>query len=476
MRKLASGVALSVILVLGAITYFLPAAATEVNQESVSDWTVIDGKNLLSDPVAAKILQNIELSKKILAELQNPKPILTEHQKFVEQQRQIAKQKLEEDLARMNKKYEDFTPKAAFSKYVSKKPDIYHAFYWELFDHMYSKVTKAREVRDNILANGGSYSDALNAFVKHAKIPKAERDQLVEDLILKHGLINKVSDMKDFNELPLETKNAFFTYLKSKGISDSFLIPYEDPKPKSDETSHVGETEVITILLTSRNPNNFALLNESKIKFADLVSDETYEKTKSYTNEDAEIMQLSGNHFVTKVAHEMNYVSEFTISVWVKPDYSKGSSEFTIISKENSFKLSISKLTSPEKIAKFTVFDGFSWNTIESSSTINEEWTHLAATFDGPTIKLYINGNLEASKEIDNIPTLNKYGYVEPKPLEKIYSESDILIGAQQITKRDDISSSGFFSGLVDEILIDNKVLDGKEITELCTESKHFSA
>jgi len=54
---------------------------------NLSEWTTYTGKSILTDPIAQKILENIEISKQRIAELQNPKPIMTEHQKFIEEQR-----------------------------------------------------------------------------------------------------------------------------------------------------------------------------------------------------------------------------------------------------------------------------------------------------------------------------------------------------------------------------------------------------
>jgi len=76
-----------------------------------------------------------------------------------------------------------------------------------------------------------------------------------------------------------------------------------------------------------------------------------------------------------------NELHALTVSAWVKPDYSNGSPEFTVVSKDKAFVLSINKLVSPEKVAKFSIYDGMKWHSVESTSQIPENWTHLAATF-----------------------------------------------------------------------------------------------
>jgi len=168
----------------------------------VSEWTTYTGESILTDPIAQKILENIEISKQILYDLQNPQRIVTERELYIDQQRQIAQQLLQEKLDRMNKSYANNTPRAAFEKMVAKYPEQYHDYLWELFDYFYSKVTTAREYRDNFLAYGGSYREAQQVFIEYATITKAERIQFAHETALKYGLINKVSNIDDFNALP----------------------------------------------------------------------------------------------------------------------------------------------------------------------------------------------------------------------------------------------------------------------------------
>ncbi len=88
------------------------------------------------------------------------------------------------------------------------------------------------------------------------------------------------------------------------------------------------------------------------------------------------------------------------------------------------------------KVVRFSVFDGIKWTMVESLSTIEEEWTHVTTTLEGSTISLYINGKIEATKEIEGSPSINSYGFLEEKTIENISSDSEIIIGAQESTKR----------------------------------------
>ena len=451
-------------------------------EEDSYDWNVLAGEDLLNDPLAAKILENIEISKQRIAQLENPQIYKTDHEKFVDLQREMSKQRLQEDLDRMNKKYEDFTPRAAFAKYVAKKPAVLHDLYWELFEYMYHKVTFAREARDKILEQGGSYKEAQQVFIQIASITKAERIWKVQQVNEKYGLTNKISSLANFNGLPTETKNAYEEYTKL-----SF-----DQKKELYFFGRISENKVSEPQNILGQGGNFET-NAFKLGTFQEVSDTQTDiigsdqgqyfeiSTNVLTNQGALEMssddvslQLMGDDYVTKVVDSMDSVSEFTLSAWVKPDYGRGSTEFTVLSKEDAFSLTINNIKWPHKLVRFSVFDGIKWTMIQSTSTIEEEWTHIAATLDGSTISLYINGNIEATTEIEGIPTMNSYGYLEEKTIDNISSDSEIIIGAQESHKRDFKNFLGFFSGMVDEIVILDESLEEQQIFDLCQQSEYY--
>ena len=224
----------------------LPA---EANSENILaneyDWTVLAGEELLNDPMAIQILKNIEISKQRIAELEDPQIQKSEHEKFVDQQRELANQRLQEELDRMNKKYADFTPRAAFAKYVEKKPEQYHDFYWDLFNYMEQKVIAARQARDQILENGGTFAQAQETFIALAKMPKAERLQIVNEMNVKHGLLNKISNYDDFDKLPLETKIAYAKYFDNNKPSTTVIRTSELVSP-ADTSSVIRTSETVS--------------------------------------------------------------------------------------------------------------------------------------------------------------------------------------------------------------------------------------
>src|SRR3990172_9550602 len=106
-----------------------------------------------------------------------------------------------------------------------------------------------------------------------------------------------------------------------------------------------------------------------------------------YVEQESGLM-LDGDSYVTNDGNSTNSLSNLTITAWVKPYYSNGSSEFTIVSKEKTFELIINNIIDPQHVAKFSIFDGIQWHSVETSTTLGESWSHLAATFDGTKLSL----------------------------------------------------------------------------------------
>src|SRR3970040_1347014 len=50
-------------------------------------------------------------------------------------------------------------------------------------------------------------------------------------------------------------------------------------------------------------------------------------------------------------------LNQLTVSTWIKPNFTGGSPEFTVLSRENSFILSLHKIILPEHVAKFAVYE-----------------------------------------------------------------------------------------------------------------------
>ena len=119
----------------------------------------------------------------------------------------------------------------------------------------------------------------------------------------------------------------------------------------------------------------------------------------------------------------------------------------------------------PTKTATFSVFDGIKWQTVISTTPIGENWTHVAATFNGTSISIYVNGRLQSTLQLKGIPTISVNGKLATKTVNQISSDSDIVIGAYLNTLRGKASNE--FSGSIENVNLYDSVLDQSQIANL---------
>ena len=169
-----------------------------------SKFTVRNADQISKDPFAKSLLEKIELMKKRLAVVEEAKKKQQEHQKFIDKQREIVKQKLAQDISRMHDKYKDNTPKAAFTSFVSSKPIETHNVYWDMFNYQQQKVMDARKAMKTVIENGGSLQEARNAYHSEAAIKRVTLIDMTKNLNVKYGLADEKvqSSFDKYGKLP----------------------------------------------------------------------------------------------------------------------------------------------------------------------------------------------------------------------------------------------------------------------------------
>ena len=149
-----------------------------------NDFVTVTNDNMKNDPMIAKIIENIEKSKKEFSIIQQK----TDQEKFLDEQRSIDENRLEQELERMFKDNEEFTPLSAFNKFIKKaSDDDTKTIFKGLFDYKENKVNDARNALHKVLNNGGTLQEARNAYHEAAKIPQTDMIQLVKDLNIQVG-------------------------------------------------------------------------------------------------------------------------------------------------------------------------------------------------------------------------------------------------------------------------------------------------
>ena len=233
------------------------------------------------------------------------------------------------------------------------------------------------------------------------------------------------------------------------------------------KNNHVMTSENLDIAdaITANGTNQTFVPNPTKS--FQLISETSSTGNKKQNDDDS--LHLRGDEYVNENSSTTN-LNNLTISAWIKPDYSLGSPIFTIISEEDAFMLAVNNSIPPQKTAVFSIFDGIKWITTQSIRQIPEQWTFLAATFDGTSIRLYVNGNPESVSAVTGVPTLVD-GKLTTGLVQNITSDANVTIGAYYEKTR--MYTMDHFSGEISGVNIYNASLTQKQIDQVYHITKH---
>ncbi len=191
--------------------------------------------------------------------------------------------------------------------------------------------------------------------------------------------------------------------------------------------------------------------------------------TNTITNQENPSYQLNGfGDYMILESNLPEKLNEFSISVWVKPDFKIGApATLSIVSESNAFDLSINNNKVDKNVAVFSVNDGIKWHQVQSKSAISESWTHLSVTYSDNQIKIFVNGIQENSQTIDGDYSLtHQYGTSTQNSYDYILSKSNIIVGAFNPSLRFD-SMINYFSGQIDDVILYNTILLQDQISTL---------
>src|SRR5690242_4334158 len=178
---------------------FAEAQIQTGNQTQFQSQT-ITGDALKNNPMAQKILLEIEYSKKQIAELQKNQKDAEENKKLIDQQRLIAAQLEKQAQQLMEINNLPHTPTVAFRSFVStvNNTKIQNIF-WGEFNFTSQRVDAGHAAMKKVLDSGGTWQEAIQEFTKYAAIRHSELVQVNANLNVQYGLADS-NIQKDFDE------------------------------------------------------------------------------------------------------------------------------------------------------------------------------------------------------------------------------------------------------------------------------------
>ena len=160
----------------------------------------ITGDALKNNPMAQKILLEIEYSKKQIAELQKNQKDAEENKKLIDQQRLIAAQLEKQAQQLMEINNLPHTPTVAFRSFVTTVNNTkVQNIFWGEFNFTSQRIDAGHAAMKKILDNGGTWQEAIQEFTKYAAIRHSELIQINANLNIQNGLADS-NIQKDFNE------------------------------------------------------------------------------------------------------------------------------------------------------------------------------------------------------------------------------------------------------------------------------------
>ena len=150
-----------------SVNYSFAQSETSV-QVTLSD-------DLANNPAAQDIFKKIEQTKKWIKELEEKNYQAFEAKKELEVKRAQALEKLNQDLNEWEALWEYYSPRNSHSRFV----DTIHGsqvkeVFWDQFEFHQMKVNAGRAALKTVIANGGSLSEARQAYISAAETKRIE--------------------------------------------------------------------------------------------------------------------------------------------------------------------------------------------------------------------------------------------------------------------------------------------------------------
>lgn len=194
---------LTILLMLGITLMTQTVYAQSSNDVATSEQTTLS-KNLANNPVAQDILKKIEQTKKWIKELEDRKYEELQAKAELDAKRAQALEKLNQDLKEWESLWEYYSPRNSFSRFVDTVQDTpVKGVFWDQFEFHQMKVDAGRAALKIVIANGGSLSEARQAYHLAAETKRIE-------LIEANSIFNVNHNLAYYNQQILFNKEGQF--------------------------------------------------------------------------------------------------------------------------------------------------------------------------------------------------------------------------------------------------------------------------
>ncbi|MFA6486192.1 MAG: LamG domain-containing protein [Candidatus Magasanikbacteria bacterium] len=133
---------------------------------------------------------------------------------------------------------------------------------------------------------------------------------------------------------------------------------------------------------------------------------------------------------------------QFTVEAWIKPEYNPGQTYYTILNKNNFYDLTI-RTDGSLQVGVINTSSTQVYMVLPNVITFSQ-WNHIAMTYDGAIIQVYVNGVKVGEK--------TQTGWIKQ-------NTTNVYIGSPN-------GSVGFYKGMIDEVKFHDSVLSAAEVAE----------
>lgn len=145
-------------------------------------------EGLTKNPLSQIIFQHMEELKKQQEAEEKKQQEIKERENFLNEQRQLAQNSLEEELKSFEKTFDFNTPRIAFGRFVETVDDTVQVIFWGQFNLTEKKHNEAYAAKINALEDGADNVEAMKTFQRKAAITKSEIVNHNSELNIKYGL------------------------------------------------------------------------------------------------------------------------------------------------------------------------------------------------------------------------------------------------------------------------------------------------